>query len=208
MISNINNKTTVNRMYSSNMNTYKKDDNRLSFSDQLKNLTYSNSKQQNKTNSIQANQELEKLKNEMHEKYNKLDGENSFTSTAVMEKVIDLDIDNNKDRYLKADGETDINKVADALGISLSNCSIKEINSITTQLHEEGFLSDKTAGKLNFGLLIQGAILSAKARETGESAADMRFDLMGFLLRSKDFYEKNGDGRTSDTMDYLINFLN
>lgn len=208
MISNINNKTTVNRMYSSNMSTYKKNDNRLSFSDQLKNLTYSNSKLQNKTNSIQANQELEKLKNEMHEKYDKLDGENGFTSTAVMEKVIDLDIANSKDKYLKADGEADINKVADALGISLPNCSIKEINSITTQLHNEGFLSDKTAGKLNLGLLIQGAILSAKARETGESVADMKFDLMGFLLSSKDFYEKNGDSKTSDTMDYLINFLN
>ncbi|NMF03141.1 hypothetical protein ACUH7Y_22095 [Clostridium beijerinckii] len=208
MISNINNKTTVNRMYSSNINIYKKNDNRLSFSDQLKNLTYINSKLQNKTNSIQANQELEKLKNEMHEKYDKLDGENSFTSTTVMEKVIDLDIANSKDKYLKADGEADINKVADVLGISLSNCSIKEINSITTQLHNEGFLSDKTAGKLSLGLLIQGAILSAKARETGESVADMKFDLMGFLLSSKDFYEKNGDSKTSDTMDYLINFLN
>lgn len=31
---------------------------------------------------------------------------------------------------------------------------------------------------------------------------------MGFLLSSKEFYEKNGDSRTSDTMDYLINFLN
>lgn len=72
--------------------------------------------------------------------------ENSVQSIEMIENVMKLDINNNKDRYYNSEGILNIEQVFNDCGISLNTCSPKEASGIFSELGSEGLL-DKTKVK-------------------------------------------------------------
>lgn len=208
MISDINNKLSANYTYINNSNTYKESNDKLNFSDKLNNIKANlNSNDSKADNKSKTSSKLEQAKKEMHEEFDKRDGVSSFTSTIIMGNVIDLDISNNKEIYLKENGKIDFNKVANDVGISLSNCSFKELNSLKIELEREGFVNKETSQGFIRSLKIENMISSANSRDNGGFISNIKIDLKSFLLSHKDFYESFGDVESSNNMKRAIEFF-
>lgn len=118
-------------------------------------VTYMYSKQEtlkNINNNISPNyskEEIEKRRSEIHEMQKEYD--NGIydpnlcmpkVNTKTMEKILDLEIKNNKQNYYDNSGKININKIAEKCGISLNNATPIELQSLRSELKHEGLIDD------------------------------------------------------------------
>lgn len=67
----------------------------------------------------------------------------------IMEKVLDLQVESNKDIYYN-NGKININKVAEDCGIPLNNITPLEVQSLREELKDEGLIDERTSDALEF----------------------------------------------------------
>ncbi|OOM14210.1 hypothetical protein [Clostridium saccharobutylicum] len=121
----------------------------------------------NINNNISPNyskEEIEKRRSEIHELQKEYD--NGIydpnlcmpkVNTKTMEKILDLEIKNNKQNYYDNSGEININKIAEKCGISLNNATPIELQSLRSELKHEGLIDDGI--DYNFDIFINRAFL-------------------------------------------------
>ena len=115
--------------------------------------------------------------------------ENSVQSIEMIENVMKLDINNNKDRYYNSDGILNIEQVFNDCGISLNTCSPKEASGIFSELGSEGLL-DKTKVK-NMRMML------------GMQAGSNQYE-----LQEKGFYDISGYDVKGSFKAFLQSILN
>lgn len=136
--------------------------------------------------------DIDKIKdffNFLTEKYGDEGDENSWYKLVdpnVMNNVLNLQIENNKDTYF-TNGKININKIAEDCGISLSNATPLEIESIRQELYEEKLITEKESDALN--------VLSLRcswdtAHETGTSDEYAYKNIRFNFFEKANYYKK------------------
>lgn len=111
--------------------------------------------------------------------------ENSVQSIEMIENVMKLDINNNKDRYYNSDGSLNIEQVFNDCGTSLNTCSPKEASGIFSELGSEGFLDKTKVKNIRMMLGMQAASNQYDLQEKGV------YDISGYDVKGsfKDFLQ-------------------
>lgn len=121
--------------------------------------------------------------------------------TKIMEKVLDLQIQNNKDIYYTNE-KINLNKVAENCGISLNNATPLEIESLRNELKDEGLIDEKTADGLeSFISRIDFHTIIKTGCSLNDSYNNIRVNLLKGALYFKDLdscYGANSDSREID----------
>lgn len=110
---------------------------------------------------ISTNDKIEKRREEIHNIQDKYDrftiqngpegkeaGWGKVLNPKLMEDVLNLKIENNKDAYF-TNGKIDINKVAKDCDVSLNNATPLELESIRRELKDEGLISEQESDALD-----------------------------------------------------------
>lgn len=102
------------------------------------------------------NEEIQKRKAEIQKLQNEYDDGKYDPSlcmpkvnTKTMEKVLDLQIQNNKDTYYDSNGKLNINKILEDCGISLNNATPIELQSLRSELKGENLIDDDIDNNLD-----------------------------------------------------------
>lgn len=121
----------------------------------------------------------------------------------VMEKVLDLQIKNNKDTYY-TNGNININKVAKDCGISLDNATPLELESLRSELKDEGLIDEKTADGLeSFISRTQYDTFIKTGCSLDDSYNNIRINVLNEALHFKDLdscHDANSYSREIDDM--------
>lgn len=104
-----------------------------------------------------------------------------------MENVLDLQIEDNKDIYFNTNGKFNISKVAENCGISLSNVTPLELESIRKELNDEGLISERDAYALE---LFVARTRSDVALENGCSDNYAYYNIRFNVLDKVNYFKK------------------
>jgi len=103
-----------------------------------------------------SNEEIQKRKAEIQKLQNEYDSGKydpylcmPKVNTKTMEKVLDLQIQNNKDTYYDSNGKLNINKILEDCGISLNNATPIELQSLRSELKGENLIDDDIDNNLD-----------------------------------------------------------
>lgn len=122
----------------------------------------------------------------------------------VMEKVLDLQIKNNKDIYY-TNGKIDINKIAKDCGISLDNVTPLELESIRKELTDEGLIDEKTSNALEtFVSRIDSDTVDKTGCSYFDSYNNIRISALKEALYFKDLDSGSGATSQSREIDNII----
>ncbi|MBW6410192.1 hypothetical protein [Clostridium weizhouense] len=193
-------KTNQSNNFESNLNKIKNNINPTNI--YTKNL--SNSTNYLKNKEITDPKKLERLKklDEIFIDQNSKD--NSIHSIDMIKNVMKLEIDKNKDKYYDTDGNLNIEKVFNACGTSLNNCTPRESLGIFSELKEEGLI-DKNQYN-NISITIFGWIGQNTVNTNGD--INLAFNMKGnFKEYLKLALEHNKFGEYHDMLLDIINLI-
>lgn len=125
-------------------------------------------------------------------------------NTKIMEKVLDLQIQNNKDIYYTNE-KINLNKVAENCGISLNNATPLELESLRKELKDEGLIDEKTADGLeSFISRIDDNTFLKTGCSYSDSYNNMRVDVLKEVLYFKDLDSCHDASSYSREIDDMI----
>lgn len=128
----------------------------------------------------------------------------------IMEKVVDLNIEDNKNIYFDKNGKININKVASDCGISLSNATPLELQSLNQELKDEGMIDEKTYEAFDFFIDRACSDISHDINGKYSFASEkyvynnVRFDSFEKALYFKKFDISHNADQNIKNIDYII----
>lgn len=160
---------------------------------------------------------IEKRRSEIHEiqdsydnmrkevaQFGDIHGWNAKLNPEIMEKVLDLKIPNNKDIYYTNE-KINLNKVAENCGISLTNATPLELESLRKELKDEGLIDEKTADGLDsFISRIDFHTIVKTGCSLNDSYNNKRVNVLKEALYFKDFDSRSDSNSQSSEIDDLI----